>query len=497
MRLYYFWTQMGFSTPRICLLFVIICTLFSSCAQILPPTGGAKDTTPPKLLEITPKDSLLHTRVNKVSLRFDEFIGLNNPASEVTISPILPFPPDVSVSKKTVTVKIPDSLLQANTTYRISFGKAIQDIHENNPFTGYTYTFSTGDYFDSLQLNGNVIDAATGLKDTAAMILLYDAAKSDSAVVREKPLYAVRTDASGNFQFNGLPERRFKIFALKDANNNMIYDGSDEMIAFLDSVVLLSNSTQPPIQLYLFKGKDTSTALATALKGGSRSKPAMNQPASGEGFSYTVKIDTSDNKRRTFDVTAPIEILFTEPFISFNDKRVSLVFDSAGIDVEANITRVIDTIRPNVLLLSTNWKENIVYTLRLLKGFVKDTAGNDAMPSRYSFRTKRDEDYAKLQVHLPSKYFGDQYIFVLLKGDDTIYHRPVADTIIRFNHLNPGTYTLRVIIDANRNGKWDSGDLLKRKQPERVIPYNNEINLRPGWENMVDFEEKPKVTDRK
>jgi hypothetical protein len=54
-----------------------------------------------------------------------------------------------------------------------------------------------------------------------------------------------------------------------------------------------------------------------------------------------------------------------------------------------------------------------------------------------------------------------------------------------------------VIIDANRNGKWDSGDLLKRKQPERVMPYNNEINLRPGWENMVDFEEKPKVTDRK
>jgi hypothetical protein len=488
---------MSLSTTRACLLFLTIVALLSSCAQILPPTGGAKDISPPKLLEITPQDSLLHTRVNKVSLRFDEFVGLNNAASEVTISPILPFPLDVSVAKKTVTVKIPDSLLQANTTYRISFGKAIQDIHENNPFTGYTYTFSTGDYFDSLQLNGSVTDAATGLKDTGALIILYDAAKSDSAVVREKPLYAARTDASGNFQFSGLPERSFKIFALKDANDNMIYDGSDEMIAFLDSVVVPSNGTRPPIQLFLFKAADTSTATTVMEKGGKRGKPAMNQPAPGQGFSYSVGVDTNDSKRRTFDVTSPLEITFTEPFTSFNDNRLSLVYDSAGIDVEADITRVIDTSRQKTLLLRTDWQENALYTLRLLKGFVKDTAGNDAMPSRYTFRTKRDEDYGKLQVHLPEKYSGDQYIFVLLKGDDTVYHRPVADTIIRFNHLNPGTYTLRVIIDANRNGKWDSGDLLKRKQPERVIPYNNEINLRPGWENMIDFEEKPKVTDRK
>ncbi len=482
----YFWAQMIFrrySGP----LFLLVCLLLEGCAQVMAPTGGAKDVTAPRLLSVTPEDSLLNTRVTKIVMRFDEFVAVNDVSKQVRVSPILPFPPTVEASRKTVTVKIPDSLLQQNTSYRISFGSAIQDIHEGNPFTGYDFVFSTGSYFDSLSLRGFVIQAATGLKDTGALILLYDASKPDSAVLREKPQYAVKADQGGNFLLNGLPGKAFRIFALHDANDNMIFDGSNEQIAFLDSVV--HPSLHPPLlRLNIFTEKDTAVQGQTK----DRNSPVnMRMGGAKESannvFSYIVPVDTSDSKRRTADIDRPLSVNFSKPYDQLNINRVQLSYDSSGVEVEADWKALEDTALPRTLRLAIRWKENTVYTLRLLKGFVKDSAGTDAMPSRYTFRSKRDDDYAKLHVHLPSKYFGRDYLFALLNNNDTVWQRPVLDTIIHFTRLQPGTYTLRIIEDKNHNGIWDAGKLLEHLQPEHVIPYSEQVNLKPGWENMIDF----------
>ncbi len=459
----------------------------------MPPEGGPRDVTPPGLVSISPSDSLLNTRVTRIELFFDEYITLNNAASEITVAPILPFPLNVEARSRRVIISIPDSLLQEGTTYRINFGEAIKDLNEGNPFKGYTYTFSTGSYFDTLVLGGTVINAATGLPDSTVLVMLYESGRSDSAVVREKPVYAVKTDAGGNFRFAGLPSRSFKIYALGDGNNNMIYDGSDERIAFNDQLVLPADSITTQVLLRTFVRTDTTDTTAPrgrgnrGLAGGkTRVAPAVAEEVE---FSYQVKVDTSDLRGRTKDITEPIEITFTKPVDSFSLARVSLHYDSLDSAVVAPVWRVEDTSRRNVVLLNTNWKENSVYTLRLLKGFASDTGGTEVMPSRHSFRTKRDDDYAKLQVHLPTRYYGDQHIFMLLKGNDTIHHAPVTDTMVRFTRLQPGSYTMRVIADSNRNGYWDTGNLLERIQPEFVIPYREAINLRAGWENMIDFDD--------
>lgn len=468
-------------------LLVIIC-FFTACANIVPPQGGKKDTTPPELVAVTPKDSLLHTRVNKIELRFDEYITVSDVATEIHISPLLPFPLNVEAGNRKVIVKIPDTLLQDATTYRISFGKAVKDLHEGNPFTGYSYIFSTGDYFDSLRLKGVVINAQTGLRDTGAQVLLYNATLSDSVIVREKPSYVVKADASGNFLFEGLPDKAFKIFALSDGNGNLIYDGAGEKVAFLDHAVVPNDTEQ--IQLSLFAEKDTSVTQQNnqqAPAAGRAGKKPFGNNATAEGPIYTVNLDTSDSKRRTKEITEPVIITLKTPISAFNVNRVNLTYDSMDIEVEAPITVGTDT-NKLMINLQPDWKENTLYTLRLLKGFAKDTAGTDLLPSRYTFRTKRDEDYSKLHVHLPGKYFDSTYVFCLLKDKDSVYQKAVTDTMLHFLRLQPGTYTLRIIVDKNKNGIWDSGDLLGRRQPEAVIPYSNTVTLKPGWENLIDFE---------
>ncbi len=153
-------------------------------------------------------------------------------------------------------------MLEDNTTYRLSFGNAIKDLHEGNPFKNYTYTFSTGNYFDSLQLRGTVINAATGQVDTGSIIaMLYSAESSDSSVVRKKPKYVTNVDAAGKFVFKGLPHRNFRIYAVKDVNGNLIYDGPEqaEMIAFNDSTVWPGDTSLAPINLRMFLEKPDTT----------------------------------------------------------------------------------------------------------------------------------------------------------------------------------------------------------------------------------------------
>src|SRR5690606_17772487 len=127
-------------------LFLLV--LFAGCANIVPPSGGKKDVTPPELISMTPADSLLNTRVTEIEMRFDEFLALDNASKEIQISPVMPFPLTTVLNGKKLTLNIPDSLLKDSTTYRISFGKAIKDLNEGNVFKDFNYIFSTGSFFD-------------------------------------------------------------------------------------------------------------------------------------------------------------------------------------------------------------------------------------------------------------------------------------------------------------------------------------------------------------
>ena len=437
--------------------------------------------------------------MSRIELNFDEYIVVTDATKEVQISPMLTISPTVSGVNKHVVVKIVDSLLEDSTTYRLSFGNAIKDLHEGNAFSKYTYTFSTCSYFDSLMIKGNVINAITGLPDTGGVqIELYSIKDNDSAVVRHKPKYITRCDNKGKFIISGLPKREFRIYALKDENSNLIYDGIPEMIAFNNESVWAGDTSALPITLKLFtelpdtaakkSGKDSVKSID---KMGLRGK---NKPSSDMKV-YSVSIDTGNASKRTFDVNKNIVITFAQLPI-LNKDKISLAYEKDGAQLPAAITYLQDTLKPNELQIKTNWIENTVYTLRLAKGFAKDTADADIVPSKYIFHTLDDEDYGKIVVNLPSKYGSKlerpDYLLLVNSGKDTVYLKPITDTTVRLKRLMPDKYTFRVIVDKNHNGKWDTGDLFGKLQPEEVIPYYEPVLLRPGWDNTLDFEQKKK-----
>ena len=86
-----------------------------------------------------------------------------------------------------------------------------------------------------------------------------------------------------------------------------------------------------------------------------------------------------------------------------------------------------------------------------------------------------------------SMYIGERYLLSVYKGTDSIYCKPLVDSTVTLSLLQPGNYGMRIITDDNGNGRWDTGDLFAKKQPEIVVPYYSTIAVKAGWEHEVDF----------
>ena len=205
----------------------------TGCAQIGAPTGGPKDTIPPKLVRATPLLNSLNFRGNKITLTFDEYVDVQEVQNNVLVSPLPKTNPQVDYKLKTVTVKLRDSLLP-NTTYSINFGNSIRDNNEGNPFSNFTYIFSTGDHIDSMIMTGKVVMAETGKADSTLTAMLYRNTV-DSAVKKFRPDYMAKCNGQGRFTFTNLAPGTYKIYALKDGDGSKTYNAKTETFAFLDS----------------------------------------------------------------------------------------------------------------------------------------------------------------------------------------------------------------------------------------------------------------------
>ena len=234
--------------------------LAQRCANAVAPTGGPKDNTPPVVVEAVPENNSVNFIGKRIEITFDEYITLENANQNVLISPPLSEKPDIKLHNKTVVVKFKESLAP-NTTYTINFGSAIKDLHEGNLFKDFVYSFATGDHIDTLSVKGNVLSAADKKPVENAYVGLY-AADLDNVYdlpMSAKPNYITKTDKEGRFSLNGLADKNYLIFALKDVNSNLYFDQPNEEVAFLDSLVHPNDSISHT--LYMFTEVDSTQVL--------------------------------------------------------------------------------------------------------------------------------------------------------------------------------------------------------------------------------------------
>ena len=234
------------------------------CASIGSPGGGLYDETPPVLVRSEPAEAATSVGRQKITMRFNENIKLDNANEKMTISPPQVKAPTITSNAKTLTIELRDTL-QPNTTYTIDLGDAVQDNNEGNPLENLSLTFSTGDHIDTMKVMGTLLNAKDLEPVTGAFVGIYAVTEEGIFPARGKEgdslqlaidsivaLYpdsifslrpferAGKTDSYGRFTISGVGPGKYRMYAVKDGNTNYMYDVNTEDIAFVDSLIIPS-----------------------------------------------------------------------------------------------------------------------------------------------------------------------------------------------------------------------------------------------------------------
>jgi len=447
--------------------FYAIITFNSGCAQISAPTGGARDSLPPRLVKATPAENTVNFTGNKVSLSFNEYIDLQELQGNVIISPLQKTTPTITYNLKSISIKFKDTLLQ-NTTYSIDFGSAIRDVHEANVLKNFTYVFSTGNMIDSLTLNGNVMLAETGKVDSTVMVLLYRNI-ADTAVLKTKPAYMTRVDGSGNFTFKNLPGQNFNIYALKDGDGGKTYNSRSELFAFHDSLVNPSINTEP-IRLF---------AYAEQKPVDNKIVPAAKTPAD-KRLRYT-----SSLTGQLQDILSPLEFDFSNPIKIF-DTTKALLTDTNHRPIPNTYT-IFDSVRKKITI-HTTWKPETEYNFSLPKEAVQDSAGNFlSRGDTLRFKTRSETEYGRLLLRFTNLNLADHPVIQFIEGETIKLSSPILANEWSNKRFPPGEYNIRILYDLNNNGQWDPGNYSKKIQPEKVTSLDLKLSIKADWDNERDI----------
>mgnify|MGYP001281870306 CR=1 FL=1 len=238
-------------------LFVL---LFCGCANIVPPNGGTKDASAPRLVSAFPENKSVRFNSNQIILKFDEYILLKN-SNLIHISPSCGEKVSISQRGKQIEMSLNCSL-EKNTTYSINFGNSIIDLNEGNELKNFKYIFSTGETLDSLTIKGKVRRLYNDEGDDAvSMVALYKDA------VSENPYYYTFSEPNGQFIIENIKQDSYMLYAILDENGNMGYDDGE-----LNSFPKIINTFDTIVNLGLFynnvntKIKDVTNICKNAIE---------------------------------------------------------------------------------------------------------------------------------------------------------------------------------------------------------------------------------------
>ncbi|HWB94800.1 MAG TPA: Ig-like domain-containing domain [Puia sp.] len=460
--------------------FLLICGAFgfSGCANIVPPSGGPKDTIPPRLVSALPVDSVKHFGEKKIVLNFSEYIDGKDIRTELLVSPVPKIDPIVDTKLKVVTIRLKDSL-QPNTTYSLNFGKGIKDVNEGNVLRNFVYVYSTGDVIDKGEFTGNVVIANTGKTDSTIIAMLH-VTDSDSAVIKDRPRYIARTDSSGRFHFQFVKPGKYWLYALKDEGGSHKYLSKAQLFAFADSPVVIGNNT-PPVTLYAY-AETTET------------KPAGSGSTSAPPKKSSKKQDTrlqvqSNVANGVFDVLDTFRLTFSSGLKVFDSTQLRFT-DENFKDLPLNQYRYQRDTTNRIVTLFYGWPTDTKFHLILPRTFGQDSLGRKLLKDdTLSFKTKKDIDYGEVLVRVNNLDMSRHPILLFVQSDKIKYSYPFNSRhLVRKILFPPGEYELRILYDTNRNGVWDPGVFFgkDKKQPEKVVTIRKKMNVKANWDNDWD-----------
>ncbi|MFC2109588.1 Ig-like domain-containing protein [Bacteroidota bacterium] len=504
------------------------------CARRGSPNGGPKDSLSPIMVTAEPEYKSIYFKEKRIKLSFDEYVKFKDLFKQLIISPPLKYAPVIKPlgsASKEITIDLLDTLKE-NTTYSINFGNSIVDNNEGNKLGSFKYVFSTGSYVDSLEIHGDIKDAFEKEPAENIAVMLYEINETytDSTVYKEKPIYVTNTLDSTFFNITNVKPGTYQLIALKDFNNNFIYNPKQDKIGFLDKPIQLPTDSTFHLDLFQetldfkilkplenkigkiifgYEGIPDSLDIKLLSETPEDFRSFLNKDAKSDTLNfwftpfdadslqfqvktkdldtiYTVQLRTSKidslllnttvkgvlHPKDTFAITANI------PFDSIKNNNITIIDkDTLAIPFQTFLDK-----SKTKLSIYFDRKRNENIQIDILPNLFVDCQGETNDTLQYKLKTLDIEDYATLKVGIKNiKKFPIMVDLITTKGELIERKYSNKETHFTFNDITPSTYLIRITFDSNNNKKWDTGSFLHKTQPEKIIYFNKELKLRANW----------------
>jgi hypothetical protein len=475
---------------------------------------------------------------DEIRIYFDEYIKLKDLQQNLIISPPLEYQPVITPisTSKVLKIKILDTLKE-NTTYSFNFGKSIVDNNEENEFEYYKYIFSTGSYIDSLTVKGTIEDAVLARPDKPTTVLLYEITESftDSLIYSEKPTYITTTrDSTQTFELTNLKEGNYLLLALQEEINNYTFQPKKDKIGFVNGTISTPNDSSYSISVFKeipeYKIARPSHASKNRIifgyEGNADSlqlRPISKLPADFESkiywdrradtlnyyFKPALEIAETDTllflaKNRLVLDTLIVKMrdLFSDS-LQFNRLSNSKLIPRDTLKLQANnpitaidaekisvmdkdsvsvaVTALLDE-KYNTASILFDKKDEQIYRVEILPNAFTDYFENTNDTLNYGVRTSELSDYGELGITLQNVKTYPIIVELVSSKYEVVATRYLTEnTPLYFNYLIPDQYYFRIIYDENENKTWDTGNFLIRLQPEKVIYFPRQLDIRSNF----------------
>lgn len=372
-----------------------------------------------------------------------------------------------------------NSLTYNAKSEQIAFGDSL--IVPSAKFLARTDTIIKGN--DTLLVTGHV-DYLPGTQ----YLMLFEEVKFDQYLNSSKRNQGNKCE----FYFAESLSDSFKVNLLKPkpAAKNWSYIESnpkrDSIIVWLtDTVFSKTDSLKFELQYealdslkHLYVKHDTLEMVYTAPKA-AKVKRKKNEPAPIPAIALTTNINTAAH-----DLYQRITIEAPEPLSSFDTTKVRLfaIEDSIKTRLPVEVKKDSNSVRK--YFIEHHWEPNASYELKIDSATAFNIYGYTNKKLDLKFKTQKEDFYGKIVLTL--KDLTDPVIVQLLANDkdEKILQKiqVMSDGKVEFPFLKPEKYKIKLIIDSNKNGKWDTGYLAEGIQPEKVIYYPKIIKVRSNFE---------------
>lgn len=198
-----------------------------------------------------------------------------------------------------------------------------------------------------------------------------------------------------------------------------------------------------------------------------------------------LKTNTSQQK---IDLNQEFSIRFNAPIVESDTSLVFFLEDSVEVFPERVEMKDLN----RTALIHYPFKKESQYIFKAYAGAFRGFFGayNDTVSVPFSLQDSEFYGSLNVDVQMPDSIANDgAKILQFLSDNDKViredaFEREISTT---YEQLQPGSYKLKIIFDANNNGEYDTGNYAKKIQPEKVSIYPEPIDIRSNWEFDVEW----------